>query len=148
VVADQISGQGLHSARLHWLGGDFPHRYDRRRGELTLATPCGPFCIAVLGPQGEPLSGDVASGVEDPPRGWLSRHYGEKIAVPSLAVEAHGVVPLRFVTVLSFGPARIEVAGKNWSVEAGGLAVRFELEQCAFRRIDVHPAKRVRKAFA
>jgi len=148
VVADQISGQGLHSARLHWLGGDFPHRYDRRRGELTLATPCGPFCIAVLGPQGEPLSGDVASGVEDPPRGWLSRHYGEKIAVPSLAVEAQGVVPLRFVTVLSFGRARIEVAGKNWSVEAGGLAVRFELEQCAFRRIDVHPAKRVRTAFA
>jgi len=148
VVADQISGQGSHSARLHWLGGDFPHRYDRPRGELTLATPCGPFCIAVLGPQGEPLSGDVASGVEDPPRGWLSRHYGEKIAVPSLAVEAHGIVPLRFVTVMSFGPARVEVAGRNWSIEAGGLAVRFELEQCAFRRIDVQPAKRGRRARA
>ncbi len=148
VVVDQISGQGLHFARLHWLSGDFPHRYDRRRGELTLATPCGPFCITVLGSRGEPLSGDVASGVEDPPRGWLSRHYGEKIPVPSLAVEAQGILPLRLVTVLSFGPARVEVAGRNWSVEAGGLAVRFELEQCAFRRIDVQRAARVRTAFA
>jgi hypothetical protein len=98
--------------------------------------------------QGESLSGDVASGVEDPPRGWLSRHYGEKIPVPSLAVEAQGILPLRFVSVLSFGPARVEVAGRNWSVEAGGLAVRFELEQCAFRRIDVQPAKRVRRSLA
>jgi asparagine synthase (glutamine-hydrolysing) len=137
VIADRIVGEGTHSVRLHWLGGDFPYQYDRRQGRLTLNTRLGPFCIAVVNEDGSPLSGDVVSGSEEPPRGWLSRHYGEKVAVPSLSVERRGTVPLQWVTVLSSGEAQIQVANRQWSVEADGLVLEFELDECNFRRVTV-----------
>jgi hypothetical protein len=148
VIVDQISGTGAHLARLHWLGGDFPYQYHHRQGQLTLATPSGPFCIAVLDEDGNPLGGHVASGLEEPPRGWLSRHYGEKVAVPSLSVERQGTVPFRFVTVLSSGEAQIQVVTNNWCVEAGGLVVRFGLDECSFSRITVTSGARERTASA
>jgi asparagine synthase (glutamine-hydrolysing) len=137
VIADRIVGDGTHAVRLHWLGGDFPYEYDRRQGRLTLNTGRGPFCIAVVDEEGNPLGGDVVSGSEEPPRGWLSRHYGEKVAVPSLAVERRRTVPFQWVTVLSSGEAQIQVANGKWCIEAGGLFLEFELDECKFRRITV-----------
>ncbi|HYR56390.1 MAG TPA: asparagine synthase (glutamine-hydrolyzing) [Myxococcaceae bacterium] len=137
VIADRIVGEGTHSVRLHWLGGDFPYQYDRRQGRLTLSTRSGPFCIAVVNEDGSALSGDVVSGSEEPPRGWLSRHYGEKVEVPSLSVERRGTVPLQWVTVLSAGEAQIRVAKRKWSVEVDGLFLEFELDECNFRRVTV-----------
>jgi len=137
VIADRIVGGGTHSVRLHWLGGDFPYQYDRCQGRLTLSTGLGPFCIAVVDEDGSPLAGDLISGSQEPPRGWLSRHYGEKVAVPSLSVERRGPVPLQWVTVLSSGEARIEVVDRRWCVEAAGLVLEFELGECNFRQIAV-----------
>src|SRR5215471_1993758 len=142
VIVDLISGEGAHSARLHWLGGDFPYEYNRSRGQLTLVTPSGRFCIAVADGEGKALSGDVVSGLDEPPRGWLSRHYGEKIAVPSLSVERQGELPFRFVTVLSAGEAHIQVENKNWSIDAGGVQLRFELEGCSFNEVRVSDSRK------
>lgn len=137
VIADRIVGEGTHAVRLHWLGGDFPYQYDRRQGRLTLNTGLGRFCIAVVDDRGLPLPGNVVSGSEEPPRGWLSRYYGEKVAVPSLAVERRGTVPLQWVTVLSAGEARIQVVNGKWCIEAAGLFLQFDLDECAFRRVAV-----------
>src|SRR5690606_21437655 len=94
VVVDRVAGEGEHRARLHWLGGEYPHVYDPAVSALILETPAGPFHVAVYDEAGAPLAGDVARGQEDPPRGWLSRYYAEKVPVPSLAVHREGTAPL------------------------------------------------------
>ncbi len=118
VVVDQIDGRGEHVARLHWLGGEFPHE-ELRPGAMRLLTPEGPFEIAVFDEKGHPLAGDVVRGSESALRGWLSRYYGEKVPVPSLAVERRGRTPLVFVSVLSADTARCSVEHERWQISAG-----------------------------
>jgi len=140
IVVDHILGEGAHLARLHWLGGDFPHEYSAEKGTLTLDTGFGPFEITVCDETGVCLPGDVARGIENPPRGWLSRHYGEKVAVPSLAVTHDGPVPLTMVTILA--PAngcQAVVVGNRWEVGLGRRSVRFSLEQGLVTDVHVHP---------
>jgi asparagine synthase (glutamine-hydrolysing) len=147
VVLDQITGEGSHEARLHWLCGDFSYRYEPASGVLELDTPAGPFCVAVYDAGGAPLAGDVVRGGEDPPRGWLSRYYGEKIPVPSLAVVRRGPAPLVFVSVLCPGRPEVQVTGDRMTVfcnlDSGDAAgarrgVEFRIEDGRFA--DVRPA--------
>jgi asparagine synthase (glutamine-hydrolysing) len=123
IVVDRITGHGDHRARLHWLGGAFPHSYEG--ATLKLDTPAGPFNVSVYDDAGRPLGGDVVCGDEGGPRGWLSRYYGEKMPVPSLAVEQAGSMPLTFVSVL--GPHGLEV-----TVHDGLWGIR-----CASRRLSL-----------
>jgi hypothetical protein len=88
IVRDRLEGDGEHRARLHWLCGDFPYEY--AGGALDLRTRHGLFRVAVFDGAGRPLMGDVVRGRESPPRGWSARHYGERTATPSLAVETTG----------------------------------------------------------
>jgi asparagine synthase (glutamine-hydrolysing) len=127
VVADRIEGRGTHRARLHWLGGPYPHRHDDAEGRMVLQTPVGEVSVTVFDAAGQCLPGDVVAGSEHPPRGWLSRYYGEKVPAPSLAVEQRGSTPLVFVTVVSVGPSHATVARGRWRVEAGSLAAEFAL---------------------
>src|SRR5262245_18449479 len=86
LVADQLTGTGTHTASLQWLGGEFPFQFAPETCQLVMDTPAGEFVVQVLDDRGRPLAGDVVDGQVDPPRGWLSRYYGEKAPVPSLAV--------------------------------------------------------------
>lgn len=128
VVVDRVSGSGRHRVRLHWLGGEFPFQDAPAQGRMTLTTPDGPFTVSVLDERGAPLPGSVVAGQESPPRGWLSRHYGERAPVPSLAVERFGAVPMTTVSVLAAGVPEIAVEGGRWSVRAAGLSCGFRLE--------------------
>ncbi len=137
VVVDQIVGGGEHEARLHWLGGEYPGSYDVDTGTMVLETPLGPFSVAVLQEDGRPLPGDMVAGSQDPPRGWLSRYYGEKVPVPSLAVRRRGAVPLQFVSIL--GPARpgVRVEGGRWEVASARAGVSFSLSDGCFEHVQV-----------
>ena len=146
VVVDQISGQGEHAARLHWLGGAYPHDYTPAEGTLRLATPAGPFTVTVLDLEGRAVAGDVVRGSSDPPRGWLSRYYGEKIPVPSLGVERSGPLPLTLVTLLAPERPDIEVQGTAWTVTVGGVRSRFQLQEGRFEDIGVERAEPARRA--
>ena len=127
VVVDHVTGGGSHDVRLHWLGGEFEHGYDRERGTLRLETPRGPFRVAILDAGGAPIAGDVVSGDEKEPRGWSSRYYGEKVPVPSLAVRARSALPLTFVSILSGQEAESSVSDGKWSVRAGPRHATFQL---------------------
>ena len=117
VVVDDILGEGSHTARLHWLGGDYP--YDApAANRLRLQTPKGDFEIAVYTGAGSPVDCSVVAGEENPPRGWLSRHYGVKTPVPSLAAVLEGDTPHRFVTVLTpHASHAVSIGGETWTVE-------------------------------
>jgi asparagine synthase (glutamine-hydrolysing) len=128
IVVDHVTGSGNHAVRLHWLGGDFPCSYDAGAGRLTLRTTAGDFFVKTLDVGGLPLAGDVVAGRNSPPRGWLSRHYGEKVGVPSLGVAVNQALPVTLVSILSGGqqPA-VEVDGEQWSIRLGtrSLALRI-----------------------
>jgi len=129
VVVDRVSGTGAHAARLHWLGGPYPHRYQGGLGRLSLETPAGAFTVTALSAGGEPLGGEVVSGSERPPRGWLSRYYGEKVPAPSLAVGLRGEAPLELVSVLAAGEPTVRVEAGRWAVESGPCRLRFRLRE-------------------
>src|SRR5579863_2241194 len=132
IVVDTISGEGSHSARLHWLGGDYPFDFDRRDARLGLETPKGRFTVTVLDRTGAPQGAvDVASGVEDPPRGWLSRYFGEKEPVPSLAATVTGPLPIAFVTLACAGNPIVHVSGEDWTVVLHDKTIQFRIDSLA-----------------
>ena len=137
VVVDTLLGNGDHDARLHWLAGDFA--FETSNMGLTLRTPAGPFTLATFDEKGHPLEVEVFRGQDDPPRGWLSRYYGEKVPVPSLVVRRRSALPMVFVTVLSGGGATVAVQGDRWSVEANERVLTFGVRQGLFTDVHVRP---------
>jgi asparagine synthase (glutamine-hydrolysing) len=141
IVADTVSGAGSHRARLHWLAGDYPYDFDAEAGRLNLQTPQGDFSMTVLGADGAPVRGaDVVVGGDDPPRGWLSRYYGEKIPVPSLAATITGPVPVAFVTLAGAGDPVVSVDGDLWTVTVNETAISFRLLSGAIEDVETTPA--------
>ncbi len=123
VVADSLSGEGEHLVRLQWLGAPYPHA--SQEGGLRLETPEGPFVVRSYTVDGRSLKASIVSGGEDPPRGWISRYYGEKLPAPSLAFEFRARVPVTVISVLSGGEARVEVVAGGWTVEHPCGKIRF-----------------------
>ncbi len=132
VVVDRVTGEGAHTARLHWLAGPYDHAYDPATATLSLATPAGRFELATFDEQAVPMPGDVARGAEDPPRGWASRHYAQRVAVPSLAVTREGACPITFVTVMGEGPLAVSRSNEVWNVRAGARNVSFRIADGTF----------------
>lgn len=137
VVVDRIAGDGQHDVRLQWLGGEFGHEYDCSTGTLLLKTGQADFRVAVMARDGTPIAGDVVAGASRPPRGWLSRYYGEKVPVPSLAVRRRGILPMVFVTVLSGGCANATVSADKWHVSWAGGEVGFRLTDAGVEDVRV-----------
>jgi asparagine synthase (glutamine-hydrolysing) len=138
IVLDRIGGDGDHSIRLQWLGGPYPFSYDRSAGKMTLHPPPGDFELSVLDELGAPVSGDVVAGADDPPRGWLSRYYGEKTPAPSLAIERRGAVPFTVVSLLSGGLSEVNVSSGRWCITTGGgTHVRFQVSEGRFEDVEV-----------
>lgn len=101
VVVDRVSGSGVHRCRLHWLAGAFPWTEPAEGNGVELRTPNGVFKVHVYDEQLRPLRGDIATGQDPPPRGWMSRYYGEKTPVPSFAANQTKALPATFITVLA-----------------------------------------------
>ncbi|PYR33795.1 MAG: hypothetical protein DMF93_24530 [Acidobacteria bacterium] len=132
IVVDRVEGTGVHALRLQWLGGVFP--WTAAANGMDLSTPSGPFTVRVLDEDGNAAAATVAAGVAVPPRGWLSRYYGEKVAVPSLVVERRTELPATFVSVLSGAPYSASLAKNRWTIELENDRVVFDM---AGGRIDL-----------
>lgn len=138
VVADTVTGDGTHDARLHWLGGDFPWEFDASNGALVLSTPEGPFSVSVFDRAGARMErAEVVAGEEHPPRGWQSRSYGEKVPVPSVSARASGRVPLSFVSILCAGTPVVSVCDGEWTVNVCENAFRFRIEDMSFVHVEL-----------
>jgi asparagine synthase (glutamine-hydrolysing) len=127
IVVDTLQGEESHSFRLHWLGGNFPWTFNADEARLEMSTP-DPFSVTLRNDRGQPLPATAVAGQEDPPRGWISRYYGEKTPAPSLAAEMTSQLPCTVISVLSAGTPRIDVAGREWSVATdSNLQLRFTI---------------------
>jgi asparagine synthase (glutamine-hydrolysing) len=137
VVVDQIDGTGSHRARLHWLAGEFPFESEEARGRLTLSTARGRFGVAIYDGAALSVAGTIVAGQENPPRGWLSRYYGKKVPVASLAAEVTGACPIVLVSVLGADRPILEVDSWSYRACAGQNAVTFRLNDGLFEDISI-----------
>jgi asparagine synthase (glutamine-hydrolysing) len=135
VVLDQVFGTGTHHARLHWLAGEFPFEPDEAGGRLDVSTPEGQFGVAIHDVAAHAIPVSVVAGQEDPPRGWLSRYYGQKVAVASMAAEVTGGCPLVLISVLGAGRPRLELSDGTYMARAGRSAVAFRINDGLFEDI-------------
>ena len=134
IVADRIAGPGEHRIGLQWLGGEGPWSFDADSACLTMRTPAGPFSVSLFDSAGRCLPATVAAGRNAPPRGWLSRYYGDKVAVPSLAAEVKCPLPFTAVSVLyGGGRPQVEVAGEVWCVRTRDREWAFSLNEAGIR---------------
>lgn len=130
IVVDRVLGTGEHDLRLHWLGGEFPWTHDGTT--LAMTTPQGEFCVAAYNADGSRVESTVVAGADEPPRGWLSRYYGEKIAVPSFVAVRRASVPQTLVSVLSGIEWTTDVDGDHWTVAVADRTLQFRLEDGLF----------------
>jgi hypothetical protein len=107
-------------------------------------TPVGPFFVKVVDGHALPASADVACGRQSPPRGWLSRYYGEKVAVPSLHAGGRLRLPATLVTVLSPAEPLVSVRDGAWLVRVGGQPLAFTLRDGRFDSIALAEEIRVK----
>jgi len=106
LIWDEITGEGAHDVRLHWLLGDWPWETVVENGGLVLRTPQGVMHVALRIMADHPVSTSagwtIRRAVEGHEAwGWQSRNYGEKTPALSLLLAVRGKLPLRFVTVFS-----------------------------------------------
>lgn len=134
VVVDTIMGEGVHDVNLQWLAGSQTFTFDSPGCLLRLGTPAGSYFIKAVGSQ-PGASGVVACGQNSPPRGWLSRYYGEKIPVPSLNVGGRVPLPFTFVTILSPMLPSVCKTEDSWCVRTGNHQLVFDLSDGRFERI-------------
>ena len=127
IVIDRIEGTGEHGLRLQWLLADFPNRWDPERAALELETPSGPLSVLLLDSNGLPLPSDLVRGRAQPPRGWHSRYYGEKLPTPSLVAAQTRVVPATWFTVIAAGTPTVSVGEGAWRVHSESSAISFVL---------------------
>lgn len=125
VVVDTIYASGEHTSRLHWAAGPFSYREEQ--GSVALETSQGDFYLTVLNGHGQPCELDVVAGQVDPPRGWLSRYYAEKIPAPSIAALQHGRGTMTFVSVLAPQIPEVRVERDGWLIGLSDRTIQFEI---------------------
>ncbi len=116
VVVDDLLGEGLHVARLHWLLADFLQQINIVAGQVELNTPAGTVRVNIAASTEPQISlvrgGQILAGRPSAnsslTRGWVSRTYLQKEPALSLALEVETPLPIRFVTVFEFGSSRLE----------------------------------------
>lgn len=74
-------------------------------------------------------------GQNSPPRGWLSRYYGEKMPVPSLNVGGSVQLPFSLVTILSPMLPSVAKTGNSWCARTGNHQPVLDLRDGRFERI-------------
>lgn len=130
VVIDCVTGTGLHTVRLHWLAEDPPSHRVADSHQVKLDTADGPFYVAVLDASGNGVPLSVIAGQADPPRGWVSRSYGEKRPAASIAAEQTGPLPAIMMSVLSPGPLAPVVQDDRWHLAfSNGTSLSFAIHQ-------------------
>lgn len=127
IVADQVRGNGSHQVRLQWLAGQPEYQYSPAEGRLSLDTVHGQFSLTVFDDLARPVSGTVVVGSEDPPRGWLSRYYGEREPVASLVVEQTARMPVTLITVLGAGEPLLSLEGGIFKVSQAEKTAHFQI---------------------
>lgn len=95
LVIDDLQGAGEHRACLRYQFAPLAVASEaggwvRARGERS--------ALLLRAFAHQALAAEVAAGEIDPPRGWVSPDYGQRIPAPCVDYQLHGTLPLRILT--------------------------------------------------
>jgi hypothetical protein len=109
LVMDDLTSEGEHLYRLHWLLLDAPYEWDEKKGRLMLKTPAGSYYLqaSTLACDGKP---SIARADESSPRGWRAPYYFCREPALSLELTARASA-LRFFSL--FGPEACQVMAND-----------------------------------
>jgi hypothetical protein len=93
LVWDLLEGTGVHEFELNWHLGMEPLTIAAERGEIVLRPG---YRLLVRGGRCA-----VHRAERDPPTGWASPAYGQRLSIPTLRVSCRSRAPHEFVTVLA-----------------------------------------------
>lgn len=99
VIVDDITGSGVHTAKLYWHLFKAPIKIKGSKIEINTRT--GTICINVLSQT--QLDPHTYSGNEQIPAGFQSLYYAELTSAPTIVVHAKQKLPIRFVSIISLG---------------------------------------------
>jgi ribosomal protein S18 acetylase RimI-like enzyme len=101
LVVDDVIGQGVESAELFWHMADVPVSDDGRVLRLSLPGGQAQILVACSDPTAVRR---LERGLDGPKRmGWQSLFYGRKEPAPTFNLASRSALPVRFVTLISFG---------------------------------------------
>jgi hypothetical protein len=131
IIVDDLTGEGEHKLRLHWLTQDVPFHLISS-GELEFAFKVGKMHMWIISSAGghmsvvrcgERVAGKTSERV-DPAAGWQARYYGRKEAALSVSFETQSDLPVRFVTVVSLGrTTRVEALSNLDVISVGDTRI-------------------------
>jgi hypothetical protein len=133
IVVDDLSGNNLHTTRVHWLVPDVPFEsispgivgLTFKAGRVLLVQALSAESRFDMVRAGERISGHCDSA-PDPARGWMSRYYGRKDPALSLAVERRSLLPVRFVTVVLLGNiCEVEIGSSCTTISVGKTQIEL-----------------------
>ena len=133
VVVDDLAGDTLHTARLHWLAPDLPIESVSpnlvglrfKAGRLLLVEVASTETTFDLVRAGERVAGNC-SHEPDAATGWTSRYYGQKDPALSFAIESRSLLPVRFVTVILLGGiCEVEIANCCTAIVIGNMQIKL-----------------------
>lgn len=103
IVVDELTGRGEHLLEGVWqLAPDLTVTLDAKTGT---ARGVGGVEDLVLTPLRDCLDhAEVARGAVDPPRGWFSPRFAQKVPSPAVTYQWRGRMPHRFMTVIDLLP--------------------------------------------
>jgi hypothetical protein len=105
IIVDDLTGQGEHHFRLHWLLADLPFVVDADLRRVSLTTDKDEYGLSLQAclPEGQiPFQFDVVREATDSaPRGWQSAHYGVREPALSVALSLKVATPCRLVSVFA-----------------------------------------------
>jgi hypothetical protein len=129
IILDDVVGSGEHTAALHWLLPDSApvpqtdHAAVSEGWRLDLYASA-PATLDVVR-AGE---GVIGSTTHDRTkyRGWISTAYAQKVAAKSVRLSATASLPIRFITVLTFGKSKPRIddglmQGTGWTAELDSI---------------------------
>src|SRR5262249_25023642 len=98
VVVDDLDGKAEHSIDLRFQFA--PMEVTLRADLWAQALGTRAHGLLVRPVATVPLKGEILEGCLDPPRGWISPHYGQRRPAPMLVYSAVAMLPIRIVTLL------------------------------------------------
>lgn len=138
VVIDELEGKLAHRIDVNFQLAPRPVAVEadgwaRVQGERS-ALLIKSFCAT-------PLSSQIRSGALDPPRGWLSPNYGQRVPAPVLTFSVHAALPLRIVTVLYPVQDPAVAPPEVWQLVENGTIVCLAIESDTVDTIRINAEK-------
>ena len=126
MVIDWLSGEGLHHISQLW---HFAAGCEVALVESGAMITTASRQIKLIGSGNQRLDGVVRCGEVEPIQGWVSPHYGKKMAAPVLDYSGNVVLPVKLQTIMITDPVRFDQSISLLENQADAILKNYQIEE-------------------